>query len=60
MTRKSIAILLIAVLAVAVFSGCGAKSSKDSITALFGPEPTTIDPGLTQTLDAATYAVHLF
>jgi oligopeptide transport system substrate-binding protein len=60
MKRRIIALLLIAVLAVSVLAGCGAKSSKDSITALFGSEPTTMDPGLIQTLDAATYAVHFF
>lgn len=60
MKRRIIALLLIAVLAVTVFAGCGAKSSKDSITALFGSEPTTMDPGLIQTLDATTYCVHLF
>ncbi len=60
MKRRIIALLLIAVVAVTVFAGCGAKSSKDSITALFGSEPTTMDPGLIQTLDATTYCVHLF
>ena len=60
MKRKIIAVLLICILAASVLSGCGVKSSKDSVTALFGPEPSTIDPGLMQTVDAATYAVHLF
>ena len=60
MKRRIIALLLIAVLAITVFAGCGAKSSKDSITALFGSEPTTMDPGIMQTLDGDTYAVHLF
>lgn len=60
MKRKIVAFLLIAVLLVSVLSGCGAKSSKDSIVALFGSEPTTMDPGTMQTLDAGTYVVHLF
>lgn len=61
MRRKIIAVLLVVVMAAAVISGCGAaKSSRDSIVALFGSEPNTMDPGLMQTLDGATYAVHLF
>lgn len=60
MTRKIIAILLIAVMAASVLAGCGAKSSRDSIVALFGSEPNTMDPGLMQTLDGGTYVAHLF
>ncbi len=87
MKKRLIALLLIAVLAVSVFAGCGSdnaqngtdtstttaasgdstqaadngtKSSKDSIVALFGSEPNTMDPGLMQTVDGATYVVHLF
>lgn len=60
MKRKMVALLLVAVCAVSALSGCGSKSSRDSVVAVFGPEPTTIDPGLMQTLDGATYNVHLF
>ncbi len=60
MKRRILAVLLAAVMVAAVFAGCGAKSSKDSITALFGSEPNTMDPGVMQTLDGDTYVVHLF
>lgn len=60
MKMKIVAFILIAVLAATLISGCGEKGSNDSITALFGSEPTTLDPGLMQTFDEMTYAVHMF
>ena len=61
MTRRILAVILAVFMIAAVFTGCGGvKSSKDSVTALFGSEPTTIDPALNQTLDGGTYISHLF
>lgn len=62
MKRKIIAVLLVAIMAATVISGCGAKGGQagGSIVGLFGSEPNTMDPGLMQTLDGATMAVHLF
>jgi ABC-type oligopeptide transport system, periplasmic component len=60
MRIKAIVILLIAVMAATIISGCGEKGTNDTITALFGSEPSTLDPGLMQSIDETTYAVHLF
>lgn len=71
MNKRTIAALIIAVLAVSLLAGCrdvnkggtkdgGNGGGKDTITAIFGSEPGTIDPALNQTLDAGTYIAHLF
>lgn len=35
-------------------------SSKDNVSVVVGSEPDTLDPGLNQTVDGATYIQHLF
>ena len=76
MKKRLIAALIIAVMIASVFAGCGAKNTgdggskndgenkggnvRDTITAIFGSEPGTIDPAINQTLDAGTYISHLF
>lgn len=36
------------------------KSSRDNVSVVVGSEPDTLDPGLNQTVDGATYIQHLF
>lgn len=61
MLKKILAqVLLLAMISV-VLSGCGSvRQSTDSINVIMGEEPSTIDPGLNETLDAGTYILHAF
>lgn len=61
MFKKAVAVLLAVLMLSAALAGCGNhKSSKDSVSAVFGPEPETIDPSLNQTADGSVYISNAF
>ncbi|NJD02398.1 MAG: peptide ABC transporter substrate-binding protein [Ruminiclostridium sp.] len=61
MLKKVIVFLLVVFVMTSVLAGCGAPSStRESITALMGEEPQTIDPGTNSSVDGGTYILHAF
>jgi oligopeptide transport system substrate-binding protein len=53
--------LFVLLAALAVIAGCSNQGSgTDTINAVFGPEPNTIDPTLNLTGDSAIYIAHMF
>ncbi len=61
--RVLAAVLALAMLA-GVLVGCGSSpaqtSSKENVNVVVGSEPDTLDPGLNNSVDGATYIQHLF
>ncbi len=61
MSKKLIAILLVALIVFPMMVGFSQPSSfRSSITAVVGSEPATLDPQLNETVDGATYILHIF
>ncbi|MDO8685443.1 MAG: peptide ABC transporter substrate-binding protein [Clostridiales bacterium] len=60
MVKKLLVFLMVALMLAAIITGCGVKSSQDSVSGVYGSEPGTIDPALNQTLDGGIYINHAF
>ena len=58
--RKDVEGFWISPLGIASFAGCASKDGRSSLSVCLGGEPDSLDPGVVDTINAATMCTHMF